>query len=104
MDTWFESLDPAAHTVAIADIPLLYETGRAAEFDAVVVTACQPDTQIRRIMERDRVSEAAARQRMAAQLPLEEKIGRADFVIRTDGTYAETDAQVALVLDELRRT
>lgn len=106
MDAWFASLEPAAPAVAvaIADIPLLYETGRAGEFDAVIVTACQPDTQIRRIMERDRVSEAAARQRIASQLPLEEKIGRADFVIRTDGTYAETDAQVVLVLDELRRT
>jgi dephospho-CoA kinase len=104
MDAWFESLDRAAHAIAIADIPLLYETGRAAEFDAVIVTACQPDTQIRRIMKRDRVSEAAAGQRMAAQLPLEEKIGRADFVIRTDGSYAETDAQVASVLQTLRRS
>jgi dephospho-CoA kinase len=104
MDAWFASLDPAAHAVAIADIPLLYETGRAGEFDAVIVTACQPDAQVRRIMERDRVSEAAARQRIAAQLPLEEKIGRADFVIRTDGTFAETGAQVASVLERLRRT
>jgi dephospho-CoA kinase len=103
MDAWFMSLDPAAHAVAIADIPLLYETGRAGEFDAVIVTACQPDTQVRRIMERDRVGEAAARQRIAAQLPLEEKIGRADFVIRTDGVYAETDAQVASVLEKVRR-
>src|SRR5262249_27219261 len=95
---------PAAHAVAIADIPLLYETGRAGEFDAVIVTACEPDRQVLRIMERDRVSEAAARQRIAAQLPLEQKIGRADFVIRTDGAYAETDAKVAQVLEGLRRT
>ncbi|HEX5110236.1 MAG TPA: dephospho-CoA kinase [Vicinamibacterales bacterium] len=103
MDAWFASLDPAKHAVAIADIPLLYETGRAGEFDAVIVTTCHPDVQVRRIMERDRVSEAAARQRIAAQLPLEEKIGRADFVIRTDGTHAETAQQVALVLERIRR-
>jgi dephospho-CoA kinase len=103
MDAWFASLDPAAHAVAVADIPLLYETGRAGEFDAVIVTACHPEVQVRRIMDRDRVSEAAARQRIAAQLPLEEKIGRADFVIRTDGTYAETDRQVALLHERIRR-
>ncbi|MEQ1574997.1 MAG: dephospho-CoA kinase [Vicinamibacterales bacterium] len=93
-DEWFRSLDPKTHPFAIADIPLLYEVGRDKDFDAVIVTACEPATQVRRIVERDGLSEAAARQRLAAQLPIEEKVRRADFVIRTDGTFEETEARV----------
>ncbi len=93
-DEWFRSLDPKTHPFAIADIPLLYEVGRDKDFDSVIVTACDPETQVRRIAERDGLSEAAARQRLAAQLPIEEKVRRADYVIRTDGTFEETDASV----------
>jgi dephospho-CoA kinase len=92
-DDWFRSL-PTETPFAIADIPLLYETGRDADFDQVVLVACDPESQVRRVIERDGVTEADARARLAAQLPIGEKVTRADFVIRTDGTKAETDAQV----------
>jgi dephospho-CoA kinase len=101
-DAWFAALDPAT-PFAIADIPLLYETGRDEDFDRVVVTACEPEEQVRRIMSRDRLGEAEARQRLAAQLPIAEKVSRADFVIRTDGTHAETGRQVREVYDLLQR-
>jgi dephospho-CoA kinase len=93
-DAWFDALDPARHPFAIADIPLLYETGRERDFAAVIVTACEPATQLRRVMARDGATEAEARARIAAQLPIEEKIRRADYVIRTDGTVEETRDQV----------
>src|SRR6187397_2308279 len=67
-DAWFASLD-AGQSFAVADIPLLYETGRDSDFDDVVVTACAEETQIRRVMHRDSVTEQEARQRLAAQLP-----------------------------------
>ena len=101
IDAFFASLDPATHPVAIADIPLLYETGRAGEFERVIVTACEPATQTRRLMERDRLSEAEARQRLAAQLPIEEKVRRADYVIRTDGSYEDTERQTREVYEAL---
>src|SRR5438128_3232272 len=100
-DAWFRSLDPALHPFAIADIPLLYETGTDDLYDAVIVTACTPDEEVRRIVARDHVSEAEARQRVAAQLPIEEKIRRADYVIRTDGAYDETDRQVREIFNLL---
>ena len=75
-DAWFDSLDPARYSVAVADIPLLYEVGRDRDFDAVIVTAVDPETQVRRVIERDGASEAEARQRLAAQLPIAEKISR----------------------------
>jgi dephospho-CoA kinase len=99
-NAWFAALDPS-HPFAIADIPLLYEVGRDRAFDAVIVTACDPEEQVRRVMQRDRLTETEARQRIAAQLPIGEKVARADYVIRTDGPFAETDAQVRQVAEAL---
>ena len=100
-ERFFASLDPATHAFAIADIPLLYEVGRDKDFDVVIVVAVEPETQVKRVIARDGLSEAEARQRLAAQLPIEEKVGRADYVIRTGGTFDETAAQVAATLRRL---
>ena len=100
-DQWFAGLDPSKHRFAVADIPLLFETGRNRDFDTVIVAAAEPGAQIRRLQERDGLIEAEARQRIEAQLPIQLKIDRADFVIRTDVTFADTDRQAKLVLDAL---
>ncbi len=101
-DEWFAGL-PAGTPFAISDIPLLYETGRDRDFDRVIVVAAPPETQVRRVMERDHLAEAASRQRLAAQLPIDEKVRRADYVIRTEGSFDETDRQVRHVFDVLTR-
>lgn len=103
-DAWFRALDPARQPFAIADIPLLYETGTDNLYDKVIVTACEPAEQVRRIVARDHVSETEARARIAAQMSIEEKIRRADYVIRTDGTLEQTDEQVREIFNELRAT
>ena len=100
-DAWFAALDPAVHSYAVVAIPLLYETGRDRDFDAVIVTRCAPETQVRRLMLRDRLGEDDARRRIAAQMPVEEKARRADYVISTDGSFAETESQVSAVLHRL---
>ncbi len=100
IDRWFASLPPDAW--GIADIPLVYETGRARQFDAVIVTTCSPATQLARLAARPGVTAHDAERRIAAQLPLEEKVRRADHVIDTGGTFEETDRQVRAVLDRLR--
>lgn len=92
---------PAATRVAIADIPLLYETGHRYDFERVIVCACSPAEQVRRMIARDNLSEADARARLAAQWPIDEKVARADYVIRTDGSHAETDRQVRTVYEAL---
>jgi dephospho-CoA kinase len=81
------------HAFAIVDVPLLFETGADQRFDRVIVTACQPDVQIARLRHRG-LTEDAARQRLAAQWPTDEKARRADFVIRTDGAFSDTDRQI----------
>jgi dephospho-CoA kinase len=83
--------------IAIVDVPLLYETGGEKDFNRVIVTACPPELQIARLVQRG-LTDDAARQRLAAQWPTEKKAARADFVVRTDGTFEETDRQVAEAL------
>jgi len=100
-DEWFAVINPEVHPFAIADIPLLYEVGRQGAFDAVIVVACDPEIQVRRVMARDAVTETEARQRLAAQLPIADKIDRAHYVIRTDGTVEETNRQVREVFARL---
>ena len=97
---FFDQLPPGT-PLAVADIPLLFETHQERRFDKVIVVACAPNTQLARVMARDRLSRDEAEQRIAAQLPIEEKVRRADYVIRTDGTFAETDLQIANLLDAL---
>ena len=98
---WFARL-PSPTPAAIADIPLLFETGHQHDFDRVIVAACSAEEQLRRLVSRDGLSEPEARARLAAQWPIDEKVGRADYVIRTDGTFAETDAQINAVAESLR--
>ena len=102
-DEWFAALDVDRYPYAIADIPLLYEVGRDRDFDAVIVVACDPDTQAQRVMKRDGVSAADARQRIAAQLPIAQKVRSADHVIWTEGAFEDTNRQVSAVFERLRR-
>lgn len=97
IDDWFASLEAAGAPFGVADIPLLYETGRESDFDAVVVAACDPETQLVRLMARDHLNPTEARLRIAAQLPIADKVRRADYVVRTDGTLEETAARVQQV-------
>jgi len=97
---WFVALPPATR-LAIADIPLLFETGQSHDFDEVVVAACSMEEQVRRCMARDHLSEADARARIAAQLPISEKVRRASRVIWTDRGFTETDAEVRDVYSAL---
>jgi len=90
------------HAFAIVDVPLLFETGAHTRFDRVIVTACPPEVQIARLLERG-LTEDAARQRLAAQWPTADKTARADFVIRTDGAFGDTDRQVEEIDEALRR-
>src|SRR3954463_7831171 len=71
--------------LAVVDIPLLFETGRPADFDAVIATVCPVAMQVERLVARG-MNESDARQRLAAQLPAAEKAARAQYAIDTSGT------------------
>jgi dephospho-CoA kinase len=98
----FAELDAAGVELAAYDVPLLYEVGLGDVLRPVVVVGASPLAQRTRIVERDGLSEEAAETRMAAQLPLSEKIARADYVIDNDGPVEELPPQVDALLGWLR--
>ena len=69
--------------------------------DRVVVVYADPETERRRLMERDGLSDAGARARIASQMPIAEKAKLADYVIDNSGTRAETERQVRTVYGAL---
>lgn len=71
-----------------ADIPLLYETGGETLCDRVVVVACSREIEILRLLERGRIDRLIAGQIIDSQMPLQEKIDRADHVVWNNGDRA----------------
>jgi dephospho-CoA kinase len=91
VEAFFAALEPEA--VGVAEIPLAYEAGWGATFERVVVVACHPDTQRTRLVARDR---------LAAQWPIADKVRLADAVVMTDGDMASTVAQTERLAAWLR--
>jgi dephospho-CoA kinase len=90
VDTWLQTVDAA---LAVAEIPLLYETGGEQRFDKVVVVTAPPATrQARR---------PASDLRESRLIPDEEKLQRADFAYVNDGSLEALDAFVAGVVEKL---
>lgn len=91
---------PANQACAVI-IPLLYEVGRDVDFPVVACVACSPALQRQRLRGRG-WSDQEIDHRLAAQLPLEEKVKRAQIVIWTDGALANHLEQWRKVLPQLR--
>ncbi len=106
-DEWIREIgqrDPNA--IAIVEAALILEAGSAGRFDRLIVVTCQPEQRILRYARRLGISEDAARaevtRRMAAQMPDEEKIKAADFVIDNSGSLDATEEQVRRIVVALR--
>ncbi|WP_304459843.1 dephospho-CoA kinase, partial [Alicyclobacillus sendaiensis] len=84
------------------DVPLLLE-GTAKRFvDEIVVVYASPATQLRRVMERDGLTEEEAMRRIRAQMPIDEKRAVATYVIENDGSLESTREQVQALWQKLR--
>ena len=106
-EDWMEEVgrrDPQA--IAIVEAALILEPGAGPRFDRLVVVTCRPEQRVQRWAGRIQVDEQAARhevmRRMAAQLPDEEKVKAADYVIDNSGSLDETRKQVQAVYTKLR--
>ncbi|WP_116190518.1 dephospho-CoA kinase [Paenibacillus taihuensis] len=88
----YEAEDPKQ--LIVADIPLLFETGQDAMYDAVMVVYVPQSVQLERLKQRNQLTEEQASQRIALQLDIEEKKRRATYVIDNRGTLAETEQQI----------
>ena len=80
-----------------ADIPLLYETRGETLCDSVVVVACSPSVQLERLVARTQLDRPAAEQMIRSQMPLAEKIRRADHVVWNNGARPVLAAQAGLL-------
>ena len=103
-----ERTDP--HAIAVVEAALLIEAGYAPKLDCLVVTWCTPEQQLARLTRQDADGVAGrgltleeARQRIAAQMPIEEKRRIADEVIDCSGSLEQTREQVVALVDKLKR-
>jgi dephospho-CoA kinase len=86
--------------LAIIVIPLLFETHAESHFDKIICVACSANSQRERLLARGWTLEQI-RQRIAAQMPIEEKIARSHFVIWTEGDLKNHEEQLECLLQKL---
>jgi dephospho-CoA kinase len=96
----FASAHP--HGIAVTEAAILIETGSYREFDRLIVAVCPPEVQVERAMARDHLTREEVLDRMRRQMPLNEKVKFADYVIDTSGAKEETLAQTRAVYESLR--
>jgi dephospho-CoA kinase len=94
-----EEAEANGETVAVLDIPLLFETGGDRRVDAVVVVSAPPEVQRSRVLERPGMTIEKLEAILANQLPDAEKRRRADFVVDTSRGFEPARAQVRAILD-----
>jgi len=83
--------------LAVVVIPLLFETRAEPHFDKIICVACSAAAQCERVLARGWTPEQIG-QRIAAQMPVEHKIARADYVVWTDGALAIHARQIERIL------
>jgi dephospho-CoA kinase len=89
--------------IVVTEAAILVETGSYKDYDRLIVAVCRPEQQIERSIERDGVSREEVLRRLRRQMPLEEKVKYADFIIDTSGSKEATLQQVRTVYEALRR-
>lgn len=102
-DEWMrerEREDP--HGIVVVDAALMIETGSYRRFDKLIVVHCRPEAQLARLSARDGLSPREAERRIAAQMPQEEKMKFADFLINTSGDFADVRQQTEQIYETLR--
>ena len=97
----YRAQDPRA--VILVDAALIFEAGIGSRFTKLLVAWCPPEMQIERLMAKAGLSRKKAEQRVASQIPSDEKRRRADYVIDCSGSLEDTRKQVERLILELRR-
>jgi dephospho-CoA kinase len=91
------------HAVVIVDAALIFETGLEGTLRKVIVAWCRPEQQMERLMAKAGISREEAERRIQAQMPVEEKRRRADYLIDCSGSLEQSRAQVQAIYPELQR-
>ena len=96
-----EQNDPDA--LVLADTPLLFEAHLESMFDKIIVVYATREQQIQRLTERDGLDRDAVLARLDAQMPTDEKLDRADYVIRNCDSIEDVEREVNELFDELQK-
>jgi len=88
--------------IAIVDAALMIESGGFRRFEQIIVVWCEPDIQLKRLIDRNRLPEAEAKKRIAAQMPQDEKKRYADHLIDTSNGFEDTRRQVREIYEKLK--
>jgi dephospho-CoA kinase len=97
----FDLEQQSSNGIVIVDAALMVETGNYKMYHRLIVVACDPALQLLRLMRRDALTEEEAKARMAAQMPIEEKIKLADYVIDNSGAPEQMRDRVEAVYKDL---
>ena len=93
--------EKAGEKIVGVEIPLLFEANMGDIVDKIVVVKREGSLQLKILQEERRLSKEDALKRIRAQLPIEEKIAGADFVIDNNGSLAETEEQVREIINKI---
>jgi len=103
----FSGTTPASGTtrdgIVITEAAIMVETGTYRDYARLIVAMCRPEQQIERAMARDHLTREEVTHRLSRQMPLEEKVKYADYVIDTSGTKEHTREQTHAVYELLRK-
>ena len=89
--------------IGIVDAALMIESGGYKRFDKLIVVHCRPEVQLERLMLRNNLTRAEAERRIASQMPQEEKVRYADYLIDTSDGFELTRKRTVEVYNELRK-
>lgn len=102
-DNWLRSVViQHPNDIAVVDAALMVESGGYKRFDKLIVVWCEPEIQLARLLDRDNLSEHAAKMRITAQMPQEEKKRFADYLIDTSSGFDNTRRQTVQVVEQMR--
>lgn len=89
--------------LACYDVPLLFETGQEEKYRPVVVVTADDKLRVERLIARDGLDRAAAELRLSSQMPLDQKVARAEFVVVNNGSLAELNRTSKDAIERVRR-
>ncbi len=99
---WLATRKSEGAGLAVAEIPLLFEVGLEGAFDVVVVVSAPKGECLRRLVEDRGIQEAEASRILESQMPLQEKLEKADYVLENGGTREDLEVRSLALLDLLR--
>jgi dephospho-CoA kinase len=97
-DRFQSELNTLAASTVVLVVPLLFEAGMTDLVTEIWVVSCSPEQQLRRLMERNQLSLEQAQARINSQMPIQEKVARADLVLDNSSTPKGLLKQIDLAL------